>query len=102
MNTTAEKSDAIFTDLAAGLERLRESRNAAAPARSKHDADMVDEASERLAKALAVADLLMTHNDMGMVAKATTNSIGWLLFDLLSETKELVEEKESDELEVRS
>lgn len=102
MNTTTEKSDAIFADLVAGLERLRENRSTAAPARSKHDVNMVNEVSERLAKALAVADLLMTHNDMGIVAQETTSSIGWLLFDLLSETKELVEEKQSDELEVQA
>lgn len=101
-SVTANTMDATFNGLVGRLERMHESRHAAAPARSKHDVNMVNKASERLAKALAIADLMMTHGDPELVAQETTSNIGWLLFDLLSETKELVEEKESDELEVQS
>jgi hypothetical protein len=58
----------------------------------KHDVEMVNEVDERLAKILAVADILMCTESSGLLRDTMAN-IGWLLMDLTQEVKEIVNEK---------
>lgn len=63
----------------------------AATRRCKHDSEMVNEVNARLLKIKAVADLVMCSR-VGDLADDTLGNIGWLLIDLVDETKSIVSE----------
>jgi hypothetical protein len=100
MNTTTEKSDAIFTDLVAGLERLRENRGATTEAEPAPKAFTGNDSSVYLSQAMAVADLLGTV-DHTQCAKGTVNEAGMLVFALLDAAREL-DEIEREERRARA
>jgi len=63
----------------------------AATKRCKHDSEMVNEVNARLLKIKAVADLVMCSR-VGDLADDTLGHVGWLLIDLVDETKAIVSE----------
>lgn len=57
--------------------------------RCVHDAGMVNEVTERLLKMKAVGDLMLC-SSAGDLAEDTLNNLGWLLVDMIDETKAIV------------
>lgn len=53
------------------------------------DVEMVNEVTERLLKMKAVADLMLCVR-AGDLAEDTMTNVGWLLVDMIDETKEIV------------
>lgn len=58
-------------------------------ARSIHDVQMVNEVTERLLKMKAVADLMLCSRASDL-AEDTMSNVGWLLVDMIDETKAIV------------
>lgn len=74
-------------------ESVTQTTGAKSIGRCKHDSQMVNEVNERLIKMKAVVDLMMCAKDDELV-EGTLSGAAWLLFDLISETRTIVGEKQ--------
>lgn len=74
-------------------ESVTQSTGAEIIGRCKHDTKMVNEVNERLIKMKGVVDLMMCAKD-DELAEGTLSAAAWLLFDLISETKAIVGERQ--------
>ena len=77
-------------------ESVTESQAAKHRERCKHDLEMVNAVNERISKATAIIDLLMTV-DSGQLFDGTVSGAGWAVLDLLDEVKGLVNAKQEAE-----
>ena len=73
-------------------ESVTESTDAKSVAHCKHDTEMVNEVNARLLKMRAVVDLMMCSDGLSFM-KDTLPNIGWLLLEMIDETKAIVNEK---------